>query len=173
MNDKYISIKEYAEKRGCSTSAVYKRLSTTLQPYVETVGKQKMLKIEVLEMEDFNHSTTPPPQSSTHPPQPSTTPLKSYFEEDKERLIQSLEDRIEELKEEIKKIEEKAKEDTIFLKQQIEIKDKQIENQQILIDQQQKLNALSLNKEENILTEPKEESNIENNKKGFFSKLFR
>lgn len=170
MNNKYISIKEYAKIRGCSTSAVYKRLSTTLQPYVEVVEGQKMLKIEVLEKDCINPSSTPPQPSSINPPQPSST---IETEEDKERLIKELEERIKDLKEYINKIEEKAKEDTIFLKEQIEIKDRQIEKQQVLIDQQQKLNAISLSKDEKLLTEPKEDSIIMNNKKGFFSKLFR
>ena len=102
--EKYISIKEYADLRGCSTSAVYKRLSTTLQPYVIMVDGKKMLKSEVLEVEDFNPSSTPPQPFSSTPPQPSSIP--PLLEEDKERIIKVLEDRIEELKEQLNKVEE-------------------------------------------------------------------
>lgn len=164
MKKEYLSIKEYAEIRGSSTSAVYKRLDGSLQPYLEMVDGKKMLKIEVLKKEGLEPSTTPPPQPSTTPPQLST-------DNGNERLIRALEERIEELKEEIHRIEEKAKEDTLFLKQQIEIKDRQIENQQILIDQQQKLNAISLTQEEKILTEPTAESNIETTKESIFSRF--
>ena len=46
-NNEYLTIKEYAEIRGVSASAVYKRLSTSLQPYVETVEGKKVLKYQV------------------------------------------------------------------------------------------------------------------------------
>ena len=54
MNKDYLTVKEYAEIRGCSTQYVYKLLQTTLQPFVETVDNRKCLKIEVLNTEVAN-----------------------------------------------------------------------------------------------------------------------
>ena len=39
VENKYISVKEFAERENISTQAVYKRLNTTLQPYVVKQGK--------------------------------------------------------------------------------------------------------------------------------------
>lgn len=44
----YLSIKEFAGVAGVSTQSVYKRLSTSLQPYVKEVANQKVLNIQAL-----------------------------------------------------------------------------------------------------------------------------
>lgn len=45
----YLSIKEFAGVAGVSTQSVYKRLSTSLQPYVKEVVNQKVLNIQALQ----------------------------------------------------------------------------------------------------------------------------
>lgn len=44
----YLSIKEFAGAAGVSTQSVYKRLATSLQPYVKEVANQRMLNIRAL-----------------------------------------------------------------------------------------------------------------------------
>ena len=48
MSKDYITIKEYAELRGCSTSAVYKRLTNTLKPYLIIENGTRYLKKQIL-----------------------------------------------------------------------------------------------------------------------------
>lgn len=55
MEDKrYLTVSEVANLTKRSTQSVYKRMSTTLQPYVVKVGNKKMLDISVLEVLENN-----------------------------------------------------------------------------------------------------------------------
>lgn len=77
-----ISIKEYAEIKGVSVQSVYKRLDSTLKPYVvqrlNDRGKpQKRLKIEVLDDKAFNPYSTPIQPDST----PDSTPIQPGVEQ--------------------------------------------------------------------------------------------
>lgn len=45
----YLTIKEFADIAGVSTQSVYKRLATSLQPYVKEVDNQKVLNIQALQ----------------------------------------------------------------------------------------------------------------------------
>ncbi len=46
-----ISISEYAQARGCSVAAVYKRLDGTLKPFVKVINNKKYLTSDVLDLE--------------------------------------------------------------------------------------------------------------------------
>lgn len=172
MSKDYITIKEYAELRGCSTSAVYKRLTNTLKPYLIIENGKRYLKKQILIDEEL---LTPPQPSSSTPPQPSTQRAneevvievkdnKEVIQDSDNKIILLLEKQIEDLKEQLKKQEEKTREEINFLRNQIEVKDR-------LIDQQQQLNAMTLEQNKS-LTEPTEKNIIEENKTGFFKKLF-
>ena len=65
MNDKqkYITISDYAKLKGVSTTAIYKRLSTSLKPFLIMVEGKKCLKIEVLEEDRSNGSQLLEPYS--------------------------------------------------------------------------------------------------------------
>ena len=114
-----ISIKDYAEQKGCSVQAVYKRLSTSLQPYVVEVENKKYLKIEALEVVEqknvqpsFSHNSTQKVESCSTVDNPSEE-LKSLSEEverlksDKQKEVEKLEAEIEFLKEQLKKSQER------------------------------------------------------------------
>ena len=45
----YLSVKKFAEIANVSTQSVYKRLATSLQPYVKEVDNQRMLNIQALQ----------------------------------------------------------------------------------------------------------------------------
>lgn len=47
--NEYLTIKKFAELAGVSTQSVYKRLATSLQPYVKEVANQRMLNILALQ----------------------------------------------------------------------------------------------------------------------------
>lgn len=49
--EKVISISEYAQARGCSVAAVYKRLDGTLKPFVKVINNKKYLTSDVLDLE--------------------------------------------------------------------------------------------------------------------------
>ena len=49
--EKVISISEYAQARGCSVTAVYKRLDGTLKPFVKVINNKKYLTSDVLDLE--------------------------------------------------------------------------------------------------------------------------
>lgn len=61
MNN-YITIAEYAKIKGVSVQAVYKRLNTSLKPFVKQVENRKMLDIACLE--EKVHSTVEQPYST-------------------------------------------------------------------------------------------------------------
>lgn len=48
-HQEYLTIKEFAELAGVSTQSVYKRLATSLQPYVKEVANQRMLNMQALQ----------------------------------------------------------------------------------------------------------------------------
>lgn len=49
MVNQYITVKKFAEIVGVTPQAIYKKLTTSLQPYFKQVGNQKMLNIQALE----------------------------------------------------------------------------------------------------------------------------
>ena len=158
-NNKYLTIKEYAEIRGVSVSAVYKRLSTSLQPYVETIEGKKVLKYQVLFDEGLNDYSTP----SNELPQPSST---SFWEEQ----LREKDKQIERLQEELRRAAASADEKDKYIQEQgrrlaelLEQSNKLQENNQVLIglanDYKAKLEEGS--------------SSNSNEKKGFFRRLFK
>lgn len=56
-NKEYLTIKEYATIKGCSTQFVYKAIKDKLADYVEVIDGKKYLKISVLD-EEFSKSPT-------------------------------------------------------------------------------------------------------------------
>lgn len=57
MEKEFYTVKEYAEIKGISVQAVYKKLNGTLKPFVEVVEGRKVLKREVLEEAPSTNST--------------------------------------------------------------------------------------------------------------------
>lgn len=96
MNQKeYLTIKEFAEVAGVSTQSVYKRLATSLQPYVKEVANQRMLNIRALQDVygiEVGNSCKPKRQEVVNGCQPNDEE-KAYHEE----RIRELMDRIHEL----------------------------------------------------------------------------
>jgi SMC interacting uncharacterized protein involved in chromosome segregation len=65
MPEEYISIKEFASTVGISLQAIYKRLSTDLQPFVQLVEGKKMLNIKAFDLFVFNRDSTKVENNST------------------------------------------------------------------------------------------------------------
>lgn len=91
----YLTVKEFAEIANVSTQSVYKRLATSLQPYVKEVANQKVLNIQALQDVygiEVGNSCKPERQEVDNRCQPKNEE-KAYHEEQ----IKSLTDRIHEL----------------------------------------------------------------------------
>lgn len=56
--NEYLSIKEFAEKAGVSTQAIYARLAKDLQPYLKTENGKKSMSIEALALFDTDEHQT-------------------------------------------------------------------------------------------------------------------
>lgn len=91
----YLTVKEFAEIANVSTQSVYKRLATSLQPYVKEVANQKVLNIQALQDVygiEVGNSCKPKRQEVVNGCQPKNEE-KAYHEEQ----IKSLTDRVHEL----------------------------------------------------------------------------
>ena len=54
----YLSIKDFADRAGVTTSAVYQRLDKDLKPYLKIVENKKMLDSQALKLYELNLSDT-------------------------------------------------------------------------------------------------------------------
>lgn len=91
----YLTVKEFAEVAGVSTQSVYKRLATSLQPYVREVDNQRMLNIQALQDIygiEVGNSCKPERQEVVNGCKLNSEE-KAYYEE----RIKSLTDRVHEL----------------------------------------------------------------------------
>lgn len=169
-NKEFLSIKEYADLRGVSQSAVYKRLKTTLQPYLVEVEGQKMLKIQVLEGEDIQPSNRGVEEVSTPTPQPSSTILEKQLDV-KDKQIEMLNEQIKELQKQMKTkdlfIQEQSKKLTDLLEQSNIL----MQNNQMLLAQQNDQSEPEAEEIINAATvEP--DRNDPTEKKSWFKRMF-
>ena len=122
MNQKeYLTIKEFAEVAGVSTQSVYKRLATSLQPYVKEVANQRMLNIRALQNVygiEVGNSCKPKRQEVVNGCQPKNEE-KTYHEE-----------RIRELMEQVHELEIRLSEKEALIKE----KDSHIEDLRSQVD---------------------------------------
>lgn len=158
MNDEYISIAEYAKIKGVSTSAIYKRLKTTLKPfYAGVVDGVKVLRREVLTEDNtgtFNPSTTEvlnPPRTVLNPPQPI----------DYNRLLEEKEKQIEELKKELAAVRQQCEEKDRFI----------MENTQKIITVLEQSQELQRNNQI-LMANQQETKRITDGKANIFTRIF-
>ena len=127
MEQKYISIKDYADRKGVTKQAVYKQLNNKLSKYVEMVDGKKMLKIEVLELEEVNKVD--------------------------QQTINYMTTEIERLKAEVERLQAENKEHVDFIKEQSKKLADLTEQSHILLQHNQLLLA---EKEQKEAAEPEE-----------------
>jgi len=98
MDNKYITVSQYAEIKGISKQAVYKQLKNKLKPFLIMVESQKCINIEALnevEKQKLNQVEQPIEQQFNNQIQP-------FFQtqlEEKDKIIQSLLRQVESLQE--------------------------------------------------------------------------
>lgn len=176
MDKELLTVKEYAEIKGCSTQYVYRILQTKLQPFVVVVNGQKYIKSSVFNAEEEKQPTNETNQ--TNQVSQSNFKSSSFTEyEELKRVLKRNEELVDSLREEIKN------KDT----QLAQLNDKIISlfetNQRLMENNQQ----LQLNYQLLLgdgKTKPYEEVNVESagaeeiveeqpKKKGFFSRIFK
>ena len=146
MKADYISISEYANLKGVSVSAVYKRLNTSLKPYLKMVDNKKMLKYQLLIDENLVKDSTPLQLNSSTLLQPSSTFL--------EEQLKAKDEQIKTLQEELKALRINAEEKDKFIQKQTEEltellkqSNKLNENNQILLGMAQDIKKLEESKQ--------------------------
>lgn len=176
MEKEYLSVKEYAEIKGCSTQYVYRILQTKLQPYVVVVEGKKCLKIEVLDKEETNQPTNSTNQTNQVANEGFKSSSSSNFEEMKrinernENLIDDLRAQLKEKDAQLSQLNEKVI--SLFeTNQRLMENNQQLQlNYQLLlgdgkIKQYEEVNVEGASAEEIVEEEPK--------RKGFFSRFFK
>ena len=189
MDKDYLTIKEYATIKGCSTQYVYKLLQTKLNDFVEIVDGKKCLKISVLDA-DFSKSSTN--SSSVVDNQVANqvdnqvcnqvaSPSAAALEEELKRIIARNEELVDSLREEIKAKDAQLSQMNEKIISLFETNQRLMENNQSLhLNYQLLLGDLQgkpINKEVDIQgarvqEEPETIPEEEPKKKGFFSRLF-
>jgi len=101
MSNEYLTIKEYADIKGVSYHAIYKRLNKNLLPYVEVVNGHKMLKKEVLQDENLTSNFNVKVKENLTPSK-NFNPSASADEEEIKRINRRNEDIIDELRAQVK-----------------------------------------------------------------------
>lgn len=162
MNNKYLTVKEFAARAGVSKQAVYNRINqvdSIIQPFVVKVKNRTM--IDIAAIDKFKPSQV----ESTN--QSRFNQVESPADDDNYTKMLDI------------------------LQQQLEVKDKQIKDlnnrlaelsniinsQQTLLDQQQKLNLIDKKEMSSIQETEKAKENTDQKeqqekKKGFFARLF-
>lgn len=106
MSNDYLTVKQYATYKGCSTQYVYKLLQTKLVDYVEIIDGKKCLKISVLDADFSNDSTNSESEVANlvanQVGNQVANPSSSNIEEELKRIIARNEDLVDSLREEIK-----------------------------------------------------------------------
>ena len=147
--NEWLSIKDFAKIANVSKQSVYKRLSTSLNPYLKVENGVKYLNIKAL--------------SDIYGKEVSQ-PFQPYFQPDSQPF-QPQNDKIQN-----KIISENNNSNSIeFLLKQIDIKDKQIAELQRALNQEQQLHLLSKHR----VHQPEEVKETEEKpKKGFWERIF-
>lgn len=147
----YLTIKEFADIADVSTQSVYKRLATSLQPYVKEVANQKVLNIQALWDVygiEVGNSCKPKRQEVVNGWQPKNEE-KAYHEE----RIRELMDRIHELEIRLSEKESLIKEKDahiLDLRSQVEHLKKEVEllHEDLQIEKKSNLLLLAQKNEE-------------------------
>ena len=180
MEKDYLTVKEYATLKGCSTQYVYKLLQTKLNNYVEVVNGKKCLKISVLDEDVDSVATEVANQVDNQVCNQVASPSASADEEELKRINRRNEDIIDELRAQVKEKDaqiQKQNDQIVELSNRItelfENNQKlQLNYQYLLGDIKEKevaeVNAEGARAQEEPETVPEEEPK----KKGFFSRFF-
>lgn len=161
MSKDYLTIAEYAKIKGVSTSAVYKRLSTSFRHYaITTKDGKKALKLEILEDEGIRVEELSTQNSSTIPRVDvnfSPTLQPSSLDE----ILKEKDRQIEELRREVERLKEECRKKDDFI----------LENSQKIITLLEQAQELQRNNQV-IIARQQETKQLEDGKRHFLGRLF-
>lgn len=186
MSKDYLTVKEFAEERSCSTQYVYKLLQTKLQPYVVMVDGKKCIDIRALEVFSETDATNQETNFATNLATEVVNPSASSIEEELKRINARNEDLIDDLRAEIKEKDAQLKQMNEKIVSLFETNQRLMENNQRLQLNYQYLlgdsKDIGVDAEVNeqdtrAEVEPEEEKEVKKEpeqpkKRGFFSRLF-
>lgn len=169
MNERYISIQEFAEIVGISKQAVYKQVDKKLNNYIKRVDRRIMLNIQALhdvygiEVDQLN--------------QPKVEKVDQPNQPDNQLIIEILREELRKKDEEIKSLREEHKTEIEWYKEEIKTRNQNIivlnENlkheQQLHYMSKQKILQLEENTKE-VVEQPETQTE---EKKNFWSKFFK
>lgn len=176
MEKDFLTVKEYAEIKGCSTQYVYRLLQTKLQPFVVVVDGRKCLNSAVLDEEVANNSTNAT-NKFNQVANGSCNPSSLADEEELKRINMRNEQIIDDLRAQLKEKDAQIKnqsEHIINLSSQITELFKN--NQQLQLNYQLLLNDGKDTQYEEVHVEGAGAEEImedEPKRKGFFSRFFK
>lgn len=160
--NEWLSIKDFAKIANVSKQSVYKRLSTSLNPYLKVENGVKYLNIKALN--DIYGKEV------IQPIQPDSQPFQPYFQPDSQPDSQPFQPQNDKIQNKI--ISENNDNNFIeFLLKQIDIKDRQIAELQQALNQEQQLHLLSKQRVNQL--EAVNDVVEEKSKKGFWDRIFR
>ena len=176
MEKDFLTVKEYAEIKGCSTQYVYRLLQTKLQPFVVVVDGRKCLSSAVLDEEVANNSTNAT-NKFNQVANGSCNPSSLADEEELKRINMRNEQIIDDLRAQLKEKDAQIKnqsEHIINLSSQItELfkNNQQLQlNYQLLLSETKEVSYEEVRPSDSIENEIIEE---EPKKKGFLSRFFK
>ena len=184
MEKDYLTVKEYATLKGCSTQYVYKLLQTKLNDYVVVVNGKKCLKISVLDEGVESVATKVANQVDNQVVNQVANNSTSDFEIELKRINERNENIIDELRAEIKEKDLQIKEMNEKIISLFETNQRLLENNQslqlnyqiLLGNTTDKINDI-VDAEENeqgarAQNETSIEPEVKETKKGFWKRLF-
>lgn len=188
MNNEYLTIKQYATIKGCSTQYVYKLLQTKLVDYVEIVNGKKCLKISVLDADFSKPSTNSDNEVANLVANQVDNQVRnqvdnsssSTIEEELKRIIARNEELIDSLREEVKEKDARLQQMSDKIVDILETNQRLLENNQSLQLNYQLLLGVGQDKQNEevdaegarVVEEPESAPEEPPKKKGFFSRLF-
>ena len=175
MNKDYLTIAEYAQIKGISTAAVYKRLKTSLQPFSTVVNGKMCLLSTVLE-DSAESGCQPGCQPNYKPLSTVDNPAAGAVE----AALAALQKQLQEKDKQIEKLQEEAAE----MRRAAVEKDKFIQEQStrlsVLLEQSQELQrnnqillGLTQAKPTEEQPETAEPDKAGQEKKGFWKRFFK
>lgn len=167
----YLTVKEFAEQANVSTQSVYKRMATSLQPYIVEVDNQKMLQKQALvDLYDIEvgNGCKPIQEEVTNDCKPCNEEKEQYEEQirqlidkvheleveliQKDALVKEKESRIIDLKMQHNEYVEKDKEHITDLQAQIKNQKDQIEmlHEELLLEKKSNMVLLAQKNDDEV-----------------------
>lgn len=184
MEKDYLTVKEYATLKGCSTQYVYKLLQTKLNDFVVVVNGKKCLKISVLDEGFESVATKVANQVDNQVANKIDNSSASEIEIELKRINDRNEHIIDELREQIKEKDLQLKQMNEKIVSLFETNQRLLENNQSLQLNYQMLLGNTSNQINDTIVEEEDkqgaqaqnetiiETEIKENKKGFWKRLF-